>query len=151
MRRPSLERPSTVPTEDQGRRMSTDLIGRASGLSERMAMLRRKALQEAITITLFFKKKFPLDWGSLPNCLVTKCVFAVIVTNSALPFPVLITRKKPCLLKPFPAGFDLGLPEALPSRSCTRKASLCHSRCLAATRTHLRVHLLTPHLPGRLE
>lgn len=68
-----------------------DLTLRAlQAISEKMAPLRHtpKALHEVIAVCyyLVFKGKIlSREWESLPNCLVTKCVFAVIFTNSVHP------------------------------------------------------------------
>lgn len=59
----------------------------------------------------FAKGKFPLEWGSLPNCLVTKYVFVVIFINSVLPTPILVTRN-PVGLRPG-HGFEIRLTEVL--------------------------------------
>lgn len=67
---------------------------------------RAQALDEVVAIMLIFKVKIPsLEWGSLPNCLVTKYVFAVVFTNSAPPSPVSITRN-PVGLRAGP-GFEI--------------------------------------------
>lgn len=79
-----------------------------------------KGLHEIIAVLAVFKGKIPrLEWGPLPNCLVTKYVFAVIFTNSVLPFR--FNHQKPCWLTSR-ASFEIGMPEALLPETGSRRA-----------------------------
>lgn len=76
-------------------------------ISKRMAtQSHAPASDEVIVIMLIFKENISsLEWGSLPNCLVTKYVFAVVFTNSA-PFPPLFQSPgTPLVYVPMP-GFE---------------------------------------------